>query len=76
MLKSNVLVRKMVGIETAGSLNILFTDKTGTLTKGKLEVVGFQDGTGTEYKTEQDVEVHKFLHEHLKIIAYIIMEVI
>ena len=36
MLKNHVLVRKMVGIETAGSLNILFTDKTGTLTKGKL----------------------------------------
>ena len=40
MLKKNVLVRKLVGIETAGSLNILFTDKTGTLTKGKLEVIG------------------------------------
>ena len=38
MLKDNVLVRKMVGIETAGSLNILFTDKTGTITKGKMEV--------------------------------------
>ncbi len=39
MLKDNVLVRKIVGIETAGSLNILFSDKTGTITKGKLEVV-------------------------------------
>ena len=38
MLKDNVLVRKLIGIETSGSLNILFTDKTGTLTKGKLEV--------------------------------------
>ena len=38
MLKNNVLVRKMVGIETAGSINILFTDKTGTITNGKLEV--------------------------------------
>ena len=38
MLKKNVLVRKLVGIETAGSLNILFTDKTGTLTEGKLKV--------------------------------------
>ncbi len=38
MLKSNVLVRKLVGIETAGSINVLLTDKTGTLTKGKLEV--------------------------------------
>jgi len=38
MLKSNVLVRKMVGIETAGSINLLFTDKTGTITSGKLSV--------------------------------------
>ena len=66
MLKNNVLVRKMVGIETAGSLNILFTDKTGTLTKGKLEVVGFLDGDITEYRKEQEIEQHKFLHEHLK----------
>lgn len=66
MLKNNVLVRKMVGIETAGSLNILFTDKTGTLTKGKLQVIGFQSGNGTEYKTENELIKHKFLHEHVK----------
>ncbi len=41
MLDHNVLVRKAVGIETAGSLNILFCDKTGTITKGSLEVVEF-----------------------------------
>lgn len=46
MLKNNVLVRKLVGIETAGSINILFTDKTGTLTKGKLEVTSFVTGNG------------------------------
>ena len=48
MLKNNVLVRKLIGIETAGNINILFTDKTGTLTKGKLEVVGFLDGSGND----------------------------
>lgn len=37
MLKDKVLVKKPVGIETAGSMNILFTDKTGTLTTGRLE---------------------------------------
>lgn len=46
MLKDNVLVRKLVGIETAGSLNILFTDKTGTLTQGKLNVTNFILGNG------------------------------
>lgn len=44
MLKSNVLVRKLIGIETAGSINILFSDKTGTITKGQLEVVEFIQG--------------------------------
>ena len=47
MLKDNVLVRKISGIETAGSLNLLFSDKTGTITKGLLEVVTFLDGTAT-----------------------------
>ena len=41
LIKRNVLVRKLVGIETSGSLNILFTDKTGTLTEGKLKVINF-----------------------------------
>lgn len=50
MLKNNVLVRKLVGIETAGSLNILFTDKTGTLTKGKLEVIKCILGNGKEFR--------------------------
>ncbi len=46
MLDHNVLVRKAEGIETAGSLNILFSDKTGTITKGSLEVVEFFTADG------------------------------
>lgn len=56
MLKNNVLVRKLVGIETAGSLNILFTDKTGTLTKGKLEVVGVRLGEGKIYHSIDELK--------------------
>lgn len=48
MLKDNVLVRKLVGIETSGNINILFTDKTGTLTNGKLEVIGILSGNTKE----------------------------
>lgn len=40
MLNDMVLVRKSTGIEAAGSMNILFTDKTGTLTRGKMSVEG------------------------------------
>ncbi len=38
MVRDQVLVRKPVGIETAGSMNLLFTDKTGTLTEGRMRV--------------------------------------
>ena len=49
MLKNNVLVRKLTGIETAGSINILFSDKTGTITKGKLEITDFIDSNLKKY---------------------------
>jgi calcium-translocating P-type ATPase len=56
LLNKKVLVRQLLGIETSGSLNILFSDKTGTITKGKLDAVGFtvvdetQDGNQITYK--------------------------
>lgn len=53
MLDHNVLVRKAEGIETAGSLNILFSDKTGTITKGKLEVVDFFTADGKSIEIDQ-----------------------
>lgn len=48
MVRDNVLVRKPVGIEAAGSMNLLFTDKTGTLTEGKMSVdrIILSDGQG------------------------------
>ena len=61
MLKDHVLVRKLVGIETSGSLNILFTDKTGTLTKGRLEVGNFLTGSGEAYRKAADLKRKKGL---------------
>ena len=57
MLDHNVLVRKAEGIETAGSLNILFSDKTGTITKGMLEVVDFFTADGNSINLE-DLSKH------------------
>ena len=51
MLKDNVLVRKLVGIETSGSINILVCDKTGTLTQGKLSATHFVAGNGRVYRS-------------------------
>lgn len=44
MAKDNVLVRKINGLESAGSLSILFSDKTGTITEGRLSVVEIATG--------------------------------
>lgn len=66
MLKSNVLVRKLIGIETAGNLNILFTDKTGTLTKGKLEVICLMDGKLREYQSISQLNSCKNYQEIVK----------
>ncbi len=46
MQRDRVLVRKPVGIETAGSMDLLFCDKTGTLTVGvpTLSEIWMQDG--------------------------------
>ena len=49
MANDNVLVRKLVGIETSGNINMLFTDKTGTLTEGNMRLVGYAT-CNSEYK--------------------------
>ena len=40
MARDGVLVKKAVGIEAAGSMDLLFTDKTGTLTEGNMSLDG------------------------------------
>lgn len=51
MLRDNILVRKLEGIETSGSLNMLFSDKTGTITKGQLDVVSYINGGNEAFET-------------------------
>lgn len=65
MAKDNVLVRKINGIETAGSISILFSDKTGTITEGKLSVVEFATGNVQVYTSLETIS--KTLAEHIKV---------
>lgn len=55
MAKDNVLVRKINGLETAGSLSILFSDKTGTITEGKLSVVEVSTGNIRKFNAIQEI---------------------
>ena len=49
MAKDNVLVHKINGLETAGSLSLLFSDKTGTITEGRLSVVEMAIGNAKTF---------------------------
>jgi len=51
MIRDQVLVRTPVGIESAGSMDLLFTDKTGTLTEGKMSVGAILLADGSEYSS-------------------------
>jgi Ca2+-transporting ATPase len=51
LLAENILVRKPASTETAGYINVLFSDKTGTITEGVLKLVDVLQADGTTYTT-------------------------
>lgn len=60
LLAQNILVRHPDTIETAGYMNILFSDKTGTITEGKLSVVDFFLADGTLYAATGETDAPDF----------------
>ena len=48
MAQSGVIVRRLQAIEDLGSMAVLCTDKTGTLTEGRVELAGAVDLEGRE----------------------------
>lgn len=55
MLKAHIYVKNPKAIETAGYLTHIFTDKTGTLTEGKMRVVNVITGDSTIYESYTDI---------------------
>ncbi|HYT81144.1 MAG TPA: magnesium-translocating P-type ATPase [Actinomycetota bacterium] len=52
LARSKVLVKRLVGIEDLGNVEVLFTDKTGTLTEGR---ISFQRATDPAGRASDDV---------------------
>ena len=59
MIKKQVLVRKMNGIETAGNINLLFTDKTGTITTGNFKVESIILGNMHKFNNYDEIKKQK-----------------
>jgi Mg2+-importing ATPase len=48
LAKQSVIVKRLVAIEDLGNIEVLFTDKTGTLTEGRISFAAALDATGHE----------------------------
>ncbi len=55
--KQNALVKKMIASETIGCINVICSDKTGTLTENRMTVNAFYDGTMHEAAGELNYDL-------------------
>jgi Mg2+-importing ATPase len=55
MLEKKVIVKKLTSIQNFGEVNLLCTDKTGTITEGTIKVSGLVNGFGEESEFVKDL---------------------
>lgn len=63
MSKKGVIVKRLSAIENFGSMNVLCTDKTGTLTENRIKLILNVDMEGTE---DEKVFLYSFLNSHFQ----------
>lgn len=63
MSKKGVIVKRLSAIENFGSMNVLCTDKTGTLTENRIKLILNVDMEGKE---DEKVFLYSFLNSHFQ----------
>lgn len=63
MAKKEVIVKDLPAIQNFGSMNVLCTDKTGTLTEDKIKLERYEDLSGQE---NDQVLLYGFLNSHFQ----------
>ena len=63
MSKKGVIVKRLASIENFGSMNVLCTDKTGTLTENKITLVLHVDAEG---KDDNKVLLYSYLNSYFQ----------
>ncbi len=59
MAQHRVIIKRLSSIENFGSMNVLCSDKTGTLTEGKIQLVAVLDASG---QSSQKVNLYAYLN--------------
>ena len=64
MSKQNALVKKMVACETIGCINVICSDKTGTLTQNRMTVIEAYNAPGRALEKPEQIRNRMLLETH------------
>jgi sodium/potassium-transporting ATPase subunit alpha len=57
MRKSNILCKSLATVESLGSVNLIASDKTGTLTQNVMTAVNVAFGAGERYSVDEAMDL-------------------